>query len=170
MGKKKLLLDEESNHKAPLFRKKTAPWIVQIKYTISWNKEQQSVARFFPSRFFWSLFFPHEITLALFFPSGNSKQLRWIEFPSGKNKASVISFGKKRLLKKSFVKKSCKLCCCLFPSILYFIRTIPGGAVFLPIKGALILQKNHRYIFGFQLLNPSFCSLISNLERRQHLL
>ena len=96
---------------------------------------------FFPQDFFWSLFFPHEITLALFFPSGNSKQLRWIEFPSGKNKASVISFGKKRLLKKSFVKKSCKLCCCLFPSILYFIRTILGGAVFLPIKGALILQK-----------------------------
>ena len=132
---------QESNHKAPLFRKKTAPWIVQIKYTISWNKEQQSVARFFPSRFFWSLFFPHEITLALFFPSGNSKQLRWIEFPSGKNKASVISFGKKRLLKKSFVKKSCKLCCCLFPSILYFIRTILGGAVFLPVKGALILHS-----------------------------
>ena len=135
MGKKKLLLDEESNHKAPLFRKKTAPWIVQIKYTISWNKEQQSVARFFPSRFFWSLFFPHEITLALFFPSGNSKQLRWIEFPSGKNKASVISFGKKRLLKKIFCEK-------ILQTLLLFISLnsvlysyYPGRCCFFTCQG-----------------------------------
>ena len=82
----------ECNIKAPLIGKKTAPpGIVRIKYRIEGNKQQQSLQDFFTKDFFKSLFFPKEITLALFFPEGNSIQRSCFEFPEGKNKASVIS-------------------------------------------------------------------------------
>ena len=132
---------QESNHKAPLFRKKTAPWIVRIKYTISWNKEQQSVAWFFPSRFFWSLFFPHEITVALFslrkFKITNVK-LNFLR----ENKATVISFGKKRLLKKIFCEK-------ILQTLLLFISLnsvlysyYPGRCCFFTCQGCFNITEN----------------------------
>ena len=137
------------NIKAPLIGKKTAPpRIVRIKYRIEGNKQQQSLQDFFTKDFFKSLFFPKEITLALFFPEGNSIQRSCFEFPEGKNKASVISWGKKRLQKNLEGKNHATLCCSLFYEIVYFICTIQG-AVFFRNKGALWLLSSSSRSFFF---------------------
>ena len=144
--------------------KKTAPpRIVRIKYRIEGNKQQQSLQDFFTKDFFKSLFFPKEITLALFFPEGNSIQRSCFEFPEGKNKASVISWGKKRLQKNLEGKNHATLCCCLFHEIVYFILTIQG-AVFFRNKGALWLLsciEKARYFKHFDFTIQLFCTDIT---------
>ena len=139
--KKKCLDPQESNHKAPSVGKKPAPWIVRIKYTISWNKEQQSsIAWFFPSRFFWSLFFPQEITVALFsLRKFKITSLNWISF--GKTRPLLFPSGRKGFEKNLSWKNPAILCCSLFPSIPYFLLTILSGAVFFLPEGALILHS-----------------------------
>ena len=151
------------NIKAPLTGKKTAPpRIVRIKYRIEGNKQQQSLQDFFTKDFFKSLFFPKEITVALFSRRKFNLTLVILNFLR-ENKATVISWGKKRLQKNLEGKNHATLCCSLFHEIVYFILTIQG-AVFFRNKGALWLLsciEKARYFKHFDFMIQLFCTDIT---------